>query len=142
MPDDNNNMQPLECSAFSLHHLFETTGNGKAEEIVSSRHFNRTRRDDAGLTTSLLDRFPGTGASCCFIRLQQGPARTFSFIAEGAYLLEGCPSGGWILKPAQTGLPAYWIAQAPMLRTLDDCGHITAERPASVVGIRASTAEK
>jgi len=134
-------MKPMECGAFSLHHLFETTEHGNTLEILSAGHFTRTQRDDAGQATFLLDRFPGTGASCCFVRLQRGKARTLSFIAAGGYLLEACPSGGWLLKAVDAESPSYWIPQAPMLRTLDDHGHIMAERPASVVGIRASTAE-
>lgn len=133
-------MQPLEYDTYSLHELFEPTGTSEAREILNASRFTRTQRDDAGHTVSLLDRFPGVaGASCCFVRLQRGAARTISFIAQGAYLLEACPSGGWLLKAAQAESASYWLPQAPMLRTLDDCGHITAERPASVAGLSAST---
>jgi len=135
-------MQHFECSAYSLHKLFEPTGNGESQEILSSGRFTRIQLDDADQTTRILDSFPGAGgASCCFVRLQRGEARTISFIAEGAYLLEACPSGGWLLKAVQAESPSFWIPQAPILRTLDDRGHITAERPASVVGLRASTTE-
>lgn len=135
-------MHQLEGGTYSLHRLFDSAGNGKSQEILTSRRFTRTQRDDAGQTTFLLDRFPDAArASCCFVRLQRGEARTISFIAEGAYLFEACPSGGWLLKAVQAGSPSYWIPQAPILRTLDDRGHITAERPAEVVGLRASTTE-
>jgi hypothetical protein len=135
-------MQHLECAAYSLHPLFEPIGKGDAQEIVNSSRFTRTQRDDAGEITTLLDRFPDAeGVSCCFVRLPQGAARTFSFTAQGAYLLEACPSGGWLLKAVDVESPSYWIPQAPMLRTLDDYGHITAERPASVAGLKASTTE-
>jgi len=50
-------------------------------------------------------------------------------------------SGGWLLKAVDADAPSFWIPQAPILRTLDDRGHITAERPASVAGLRASTNE-
>ena len=135
-------IQRPDCGAYSLHQLFAPAENGEAQEILSSGRFTRTRRDDAGKATALLDRFPDAeGVSCCFVRLQRGEARTISFIAEGAYLLEACPSGGWLLKAVQTESPSYWVPQAPILRTLDDHGHITSERPASVVGLRASPTE-
>jgi len=135
-------MPHLECSAYFLHKLFEPIGNGDARQILSSHRFTRTQQDEADQASFLLDRFPDAeGASCCFVRLQRGEARTISFIAQGAYLFEACPSGGWLLKAVQAELPSYWIPQAPILRTLDDCGHITAEQPASVVGLRASTTE-
>lgn len=135
-------MQHLECSAYYLHQLFEPAGNGESREILSSSRFTRTQLDAAGQTTFILDSFPDAGgASCCFVRLQRGEARTISFVAEGAYLLEACPSGGWLLKAVQAESPSYWIPQAPILRTLDDCGHIIAERAATVVGLRVSTSE-
>ncbi len=135
-------MQHMENSAYFLHQLFEPHGNGESQEILSASRFTRTELDDAGQTNFLLDRFPDvTGASCCFVRLQRSESGTLSFIAQGTYLFEACPSGGWLLKAVQTGAPSYWIPQAPILRTLDECGHITAERPASVAGLRASTTE-
>lgn len=134
-------MQQPECAAYSLHQLFEP-GAGEAQEIVHASRFTRTQRDNAGEITTLLDRFPDAeGVSCCFVRLPRGAARTFSFTAQGSYLLEACPSGGWLLKAVDVESPSYWIPQAPMLRTLDDHGHVTAERPASVAGLKASTAE-
>lgn len=135
-------MQHVEGSAYYLHQLFEPAGNAGAHEVVRSGRFTRTRRDDAGEAATLLDSFSDAeGVSCCFVRVQRGKARTLSFIAEGAYLLEACPSGGWLLKAVQAESPSYWIPQAPILRTLDDHGHITSERPASVVGLRASPTE-
>jgi hypothetical protein len=134
-------MQHMESGAYSLHRLFEPAGQADAQPVLNTPRFTRTRQDEDAQSTILLDRFPDAGASCCFVRLQRGPARTLSFIAEGAYVLEASPSGGWLLKAVQPGSPSYWIPQAPMLRTLDDCGHITAERPASVVGIRASATD-
>jgi len=135
-------MPHLECNTYSLHQLFEPIQNGNTQEIVSANRFTRTQRDDAGEISVLLDRFPGTeGASCCFVRLQRSEAQTISFIAQGAYLLEASMSGGWLLKAVDADAPSFWIPQAPILRTLDDRGHITAERPASVAGLRASTNE-
>jgi hypothetical protein len=134
-------MQHQEYDAYSLHQLFEPI-DGNTQEIVSAGRFMRTQRDEAGEISVLLDRFPGTeDASCCFVRLRREETRTISFIAQGAYLLEASSSGGWLLKAVDAGSPSYWIPQAPMLRTLDDHGHITAERSASVVGLRASTTE-
>jgi hypothetical protein len=135
-------MQRLEYDAYSLHQLFEPIENGNTQEIVSASRFIRTQQDDAGEISVLLDRFPGTeGPSCCFVRLRREEARTISFIARGAYLLEASSSGGWLLKAVDAESPSFWIPQAPILRTLDDRGHITAERSASVVGLRASTTE-
>lgn len=134
-------MQHQEYDAYSLHQLFEPI-DGNTQEIVSAGRFMRTQRDEAGEISVLLDRFPGTeDASCCFVRLRREETRTISFIAQGAYLLEASWSGGWLLKAVDAGSPSYWIPQAPILRTLDDHGHITAERSASVVGLRASTTE-
>lgn len=132
-------MPHLECNAYSLRQLFEPVENVNAQTIVSASHFTRTQRGDASEISILLDRFPGAeSVSCCFVRLQRNEAQTISFIAQGAYLLEACPSGGWLLKAIDADAPSYWIPLAPILRTLDDRGHITAERPVSMVGLNAA----
>lgn len=42
------------------------------------------------------------------------------------------------MSPAEASAPTYWIPQLPALRTVDDRGQSTAERPASWAGLDAS----
>lgn len=123
---------------YRLQRLFETAYAGSGE-VLGGPCFSRRRLQDPGGDEFLLDAFPDTpGAACCFARLAQGLARSVRFAVEGAYAIEASPAGGWLLKPVAVDTATWWIPRAPVLRTLDAHGHITAERPVDLAGIEVS----
>jgi hypothetical protein len=98
------------------------------------------RLDDG--TSILLDRFPGMeGVACCFLRLPVDTGRTVRFSVEGAYQLETCEAGGWLLKPLDSGQPHYWLPKAPVNRRLDSHSHILAESSDCISAFQISPAE-
>src|SRR5438132_7996559 len=127
-------------SVYALEGLFQPPGAAAARQVVQSELFMRTDWELSGRAAFILDQFSDApGASCCFVRLPLGPARIVRLVVDGAHTLESCRSGGWLVKSADGASFSYWIPQSPVLRTIDSRGRILSERPASVVGVRASS---
>ena len=124
---------------YSISEAFDPPQGSRRTEVLSSDQFKRECLDLFEHADVLLDTFPDIGGpSCCFVRLAQGDERAVSFRVEGVDKLETCPSGGWLLTHSLSDAVAYWVPQAPVLRTTDDNGRILSQRPASLAGIRAS----
>lgn len=129
-------------TTLQLQKVFEPPADTECKRLLDSVFFERTQWNLPGCTTLVLDKFPDTkGASCCFIRLPPGNTRTARFIVQGGYQAESCLSGGWLLKPLETGNPSYWIPQAPLSRTFDSCDRILSEQSAEISGVTASSTE-
>ena len=127
---------------YELQQLVEPPADAEFKLVVNSTCFERTQWDSFNNATLILDRFPDeTGASCCFLRIPPGDERISRFIVKGNYQIVSCPSGGWLLKPAEATLQSYWIPQAPVLRTFDSSGRILSEDSVSFAGFRASSSE-
>ena len=125
----------------SLQHLFEPP-DAQTRQTLESAQFRRIQTELANKAAVVLDSFcEEGGASCCFLRLPLGEARSARFVAQGVNRIESCPSGGWTLKPTDATLPSYWIPRAPMVRKLDAQQRILSEKPASVGGFSASSDE-
>ncbi|TMH54811.1 MAG: hypothetical protein E6H53_18050 [Betaproteobacteria bacterium] len=60
---------------------------------------------------------------------------------EGAYGLESCASGGWLIRPVDAWRPVYWIPRFPTLRRCDAQGRILTEEPATLQGFRPTLEE-
>lgn len=129
------------AAEYPLQRIFEAIASG-ADQVLGGPFFTRRRMEHAGEAEFLLDSFPDTpGAVCCFARLLPAAARKVRFVVAGAHAIEACPAGGWLLRPANTDAATWWIPRAPILRALDDRGHITAERAVDLAGIGASVSE-
>ena len=125
-----------------LQDLFAPPGDTDIRNVLESSQFKRIRCDLSGKATLILDSFPDAGgASCCFIRIPCGNARSVRFIARGVDRIESCPSGGWALKPAEATLPSYWIPQLPLARKLDSQQRILSEKTVSITGFSISSGE-
>lgn len=126
----------------SLQNLFELPGDAETQQVVESSQFRRIHCDLFGTAALVLDSFPDAGdASCCFIRMPTGKARSVRFVARGVNRIESCLSGGWVLKSAETGLPCYWIPQPPLARKLDSQQRILSEQAVSIAAFSASSDE-
>lgn len=128
-------------AAYALQRLFQRL-EASTDAVLDSRYFTRRRlqvHDDAEF---LIDAFPDSpDATCCFVRLMPGQAREARFIVEGAYRIEACPAGGWLLMPMTIESAAWWVPRPPLLRVLDAQGHITAEQAVDVSGLSTSPSE-
>ena len=126
--------------AYGLQQLFDPPVNTELEQVLQSENFSRTRLYLSDSATLVLDRFPDTeGAACGFLRLAVNDALTVRFTVQGEYQLVSCPAGGWLVKPAETALPAYWIPQAPLLRVFDSSGRILSENSVAIVSFEATS---
>lgn len=69
-------------------------------------------------------------ARCLYLRI--GESDPHGFALEGAYRLELCEAGGWLLEStAPSSRWHYWIPAPPMLRKVDAAGRILDEGPAN-----------
>jgi hypothetical protein len=126
----------------SLQDLFELPADAETGHTLGSSQFKRVHCDLFGKATLVLDSFPdAVGASCCFVRMPLGKARSVRFVAQGVNRIESCPSGGWMLKSTDVTLPSYWIPQPPLTRNLDSQQRILSEKTASITGFSISSGE-
>lgn len=87
----------------------------------------------------LLDRFDEhPQAVCAFMRLKPETYRTLRLRLAGEYGLDSSTAGGWLIRPSRPTAPAYWIPVPPILRRLDEQGHILAEQNISLSGLSLS----
>jgi hypothetical protein len=129
-------------NVYVLQEFFQPPEGTAARQVVQSNLFMRKEWEVSGRAALILDQFSDApGASCCFVRLQRGPARIVRFVVDGAHTLASCPSGGWLIKSAGEVSFWYWVPQSPVLRTIDSRERILSERAAAVVGVRASSAD-
>ena len=137
---------PASGILLSLQYLFEPPVGAATQEVLKSSQFERTHchlsGDLSGNATLLLDSFPDTGgASCCFLRIPSGKADSVRCTVKGVSQIESCQSGGWLIKPAEPDLPAYWIPQLPLARKLDAQQRILSEKPVAITGFNISSDE-
>jgi hypothetical protein len=76
--------------------------------------------------------------ACLFVRIPHSGVGSVEFALEGGYQLRSVAAGGWLLTSPRPDRPLYWIPRSPVLRSLDESGHITHERPAAVTGMAAT----
>src|SRR5204862_537625 len=85
----------------ALRALFEAPESAVLRREVRGETFARSSWEASGEARLVLDRFRDAGdASCCFVRLAPAEGST-RLVVEGAYGLEACASGGWLLWPAR-----------------------------------------
>jgi len=133
---------PFDGNVYALQEFFQPPEGAAARQVVKATLFTRTEWEVSGRAALMLDQFSdASGASCCFVRASRGRARVDSFAIQGAYKLETCPSGGWLLESDNETATAYWIPQPPMLRTIDARGRILSEQAAPLIGIKASSSD-
>jgi hypothetical protein len=133
---------PSNLSPISLRDIFEPREDEQLRWELKTGGFARGRREVASEPHLVLDRFSDSaGASCCFARVGSDVCGLARFILEGCYGMASCPSGGWLLRPADAILATYWIPREPMLRTRDRQGRILSEEPASLMAFTPSEAE-
>jgi len=137
---------PASDILLSLQGLFDPPVDTTTQEVLKSGQFERTHcnltGDLSGNATLLLDSFPDTdGASCCFLRIPSGEARSVRCTVQGVSQIESCQSGGWLLKPAAHNLPSYWIPQLPQARKLDSQQRILSEQSVAITGFNVTSDE-
>jgi len=126
----------------SLRNLFEPPVGSETRQALESGRFKRIHCELSSKVSVVLDSFPEAGgASCCFVRVPLGKARSIRFVAQGVNRIESCPSGGWMLESTEAALPSYWIPQPPLVRSLDSQQRILSEKPASIGGISATSGQ-
>jgi len=133
---------PSNHKLYELGDLFEPPEGAEIRQVLQTDLFERTERSVFGAATLVSDKFADVdGACCCFLRLPRGEAHIARFVLLGAYSVESCPSGGWLIKSMDAAAAAYWIPQAPVMRGIDLHRRITSERAAPPVGFKVSPAE-
>lgn len=76
----------------------------------------------------LADRFDdGSGAQCLFLRTGSEAPPSLRLEAHGAYRVESCAAGGWLLRALEPSRASYWLPVAPAARALEPKGRIVAE---------------
>ncbi len=86
----------------------------------------------------LLDSFAHDGMHCAFLRLRLDEGQSAELACQGTYRLETAAAGGWLLLPVVDGSPAFWLPVFPMLRKLDQDGHILSREAATISGLDVS----
>lgn len=119
--------------------LFEAP-DGQAVSRLDGQDFSRAVWRQAAAAEQVLDTFGPHGPRCAFLRLSLDEAGTVDLSCQGAYRVESVAAGGWLLRPGTSDLPAYWLPAPPMLRRLDQQGHILAKHPAGISGLDVSAA--
>lgn len=104
------------------------------------------RRSKVALTSDvevITDCFDGSGAECSFLRFRTDISSTLTIATAGEYSVHTPRAGGWLLKSGDLGGDAYWVPQAPVLRSLDSQGHIQSHCGATIsaVGVSSSGME-
>lgn len=105
-------------------------------ELLRDEAFARTRRE--GSYEVLLDRFAGTEAQCAALRFSAADGDQLTLGVIGGYKLQTVAAGGWLLSPVAGVLDSYWIPQPPMLRRVDETGHILSHHPSDLTGFDVS----
>jgi hypothetical protein len=105
--------------------------------LIDSMEFVRHESPLPGGGVALVDRFPRIpGVRCTFARYPAAAEREVVLRVDGRLRLQACAHGGWLLHPRDDSSPAYWIPTLPVLRKHDSQGHVLAERPAPLDGMR------
>ena len=131
----------LNRNPLALRALFEAPESAVLRHEIHGATFARSSWEASGEARLVLDRFRDAGdAACCFVRLAPGEGST-RLVVEGAYGLESCASGGWLIRPVDAWRPVYWIPRFPTLRRCDAQGRILTEEPATLQGFRPTLEE-
>ena len=126
-------------TVYELREIFAPPESPAATDAQSSPFARRQRGLSRGASL-IIDEFREVrGASCCFVRLPYGPARTVRFAVAGGCAMESCPSGGWLVRSTDEASCSYWLPQPPVSRSVDSHGRILSEQPAPLVGVDASS---
>ena len=75
---------------------------------------------------------------CAAVRFPVGDGQRLTLGVTGGHQVQTAAAGGWLLTPITDGSDAYWIPQPPMVRRLDEDGHILSQRPAGFAGLDVS----
>lgn len=108
------------------------------ERLVVTDALVRRRYQDGDTLEIIRDDFNTLAARCCFGRYRPAQAGALSLSLNGAYRVDACRGGGWLLTPAVADRPTYWIPRAPVSRRLDGDGHLLAEEAAEIVALQAT----
>ena len=122
--------------------LFDTPPDAMLRRETAGARFLRSEWELNGACSLILDRFPDTAETdCCFWRIAPHDRGTVRFLLDGAYAMQTCPSGGWLLKPGKPTLSTFWVPQVPVFRTYDSNRRMTYEAPASLRGFDSTAIE-
>lgn len=117
--------------AWDLSALFQG-GKEDAPALVCARA-RRSLRTLPGGVQVIRDEF-ATGEECCFARVSLENEGGLKLRLAGDYAIDTCPLGGWLARPADTGLAVYWIPQPPVARRVDGEGHVLGQARAEISG--------
>ena len=121
--------------------LFDAAQTARKEPLLTIDGCARSRHTgDAGADV-VIDRFVAAGASCAFLRIPISEPVSVRIALRGGYAMASCPSGGWLLEPANKAQATYWIPRPPVLRRIDPQLRILSEGSAPIVAFAASAEE-
>lgn len=114
--------------------LAEAFGARDGSRVLKMKNITRCRWSAEGIER-IRDDFSDTAAQCLFVRVRPISDAAVKIGLEGNYSIARCVLGGWLLEPPNLSDAIYWVPQVPILRTLDELGRITAERPAELLDL-------
>ena len=123
--------------AYGLSDLFAAAETAASELSICESGAVRRTVGPFGTGQRVLDCVGGGVATCCCARFA-GSDGIVRLEASGHYRLDACVAGGWLLSAEDSTAPGYWLPSLPMLRKLDDAGHVLSECPATIAGVQAS----
>ena len=131
---------PLSAAVacYRLPDWFDASAGHSARPLVSGSDAIRTQVLLPG-GEAVLDRFDSGRTACCFARFAAPDHPRIRLELPGQHRVETTTAGGWLLIPASNDHDTYWLPAPPVLRALDDAGHILAERNAEIIGLQADT---
>lgn len=121
-----------EVSRHMLAAIFDTGTADDQKEVLRGDGFVRCRRQLVGGAV-LIDRFDMADVECASLRIIGAAGRRLIIGVSGVYQLHTVAAGGWLLTRAEAAGDSYWIPQPPMLRRLDQDGHILSYRKSEIL---------
>ncbi len=132
MPDKTSFLSSSQRNYFLLDDIFCDEAVSGDEEVFSALRFNRIRR--GGVAELLLDRFDQSDAQCVFLRFINDIDDQLVLYVRGCYQIQAVTAGGWLLSPDTNEVDSYWFPRNPVLRSLDQDGHILSQSSAGIAG--------
>lgn len=128
----------MSTNDFKLSDIFDSPCSSRPLVSAKSGELRRDSLASQNGLSSLVDRLSASGIACAFVRFAPTAMRSIRISLPGNYRLLACAAGGWLALPAVREWPSYWIPRSPVFRSLDEHGHVLADRPAEITGFTAT----
>jgi hypothetical protein len=128
----------MSTDVFKLSDIFDSPWSSRPLVSVKTGELRRDSYVSQNGLSSLVDRLSTSGIACGFVRFASTAMGAIKISLPGNYRLLACAAGGWLALPAVREWPSYWIPRSPDFRSLDQHGHVLADRPAEITGFAAT----